>query len=139
MKKDVKNVEEVDFAIVETNGMLSVLRKEAEDAATPRQLHLQVKETGPVWICPTYNLQGKAACPSKAIPEPILETIVDEVGGIGKITVLQACDDNTVVLTLCSGEQIVKRWQSRSRRQSWTPEMREAARQRKLRKEVASC
>ena len=99
----------------------------------------KVKETGPVWICPTYNIQGKAACPSKAIPEPILETIVDEVGGIGKITVLQACDDNTVVLTLCSGEQIVKRWQSRSRRQSWTPEMREAARQRRLRKEVASC
>ena len=99
----------------------------------------KVKETGPVWICPTYNIQGKAVCSSKAIPEPVLEAIADEVGGIGKITALQACDDNTVVLTLCSGEQIVKRWQDRSRRQSWTPEMREVARQRRLRKEVASC
>ena len=99
----------------------------------------KVKETGPVWICPTYNIQGKAACSSKAIPEPVLEAIADEVGGIGKITVLQACDDNTVVLTLTNGEQIVKRWQDRSRRQSWTPEMREVARQRRLRKEVASC
>ena len=99
----------------------------------------KVKETGPVWICPTYNIQGKSACPSKAIPEPILETIVDEVGGIGKITAVQACDDNTVILTITNGEQIVKRWQDRSRRQSWTPEMKEAARQRRLRKEVESC
>ena len=92
----------------------------------------KVKETGPVWICSTYNTQGKAACPSKAIPEPILEAITDKVGGIGKITVLQACDDNTLVLTLTSGEQIVKRWQDRSRRQSWTPEMKEKARQKDL-------
>ena len=92
----------------------------------------KVKETGPVWICTTYNTYGKAACPSKAIPESILEAIVDEVGGIGKITVLQACEGNTLVLTLTSGEQIVKRWQDRSKRQSWTPEMKEKARQKDL-------
>ena len=92
----------------------------------------KVKETGPVWICTTYNTYGKAACPSKAIPESILEAIADEVGGIGKITALQACEGNTLVLTLTSGEQIVKRWQDRSRRQSWTPEMKEAARQKDL-------
>ena len=92
----------------------------------------KVKETGPVWICTTYNTHGKAACPSKAIPESILEAIADEVAGIGKITALQACEGNTLVLTLTSGEQIVKRWQDRSRRQSWTPEMKEAARQKEL-------
>lgn len=92
----------------------------------------KVKENGPVWICTTYNTYGKAACPSKAIPESILEAIVDEVGGIGKITALQACEGNTLVLTLTSGEQIVKRWQGRSRRQSWTPEMKEKARQKDL-------
>ena len=90
------------------------------------------KESGPVWICTTYNTYGKAACPSKAIPESILGAIVDEVGGIGKITALQACEGNTLVLTLTSGEQIVKRWQDRSRRQSWTPEMKEKARQKDL-------
>ena len=98
----------------------------------------KVKENGPVWICTTYNTYGKAACPSKAIPESTLEAIADEVGGIGKITAISAHNDNTLVLTLTSGEQIVKRWQDRSRRDSWTPEMKEAARQRKLRKEVAS-
>ena len=92
----------------------------------------KVKETGPVWICTTYNTYGKAACPSKAIPERVLEAIADEVGGVGKITALQACEGNTLVLTLTSGEQIVKRWQDRSRRQSWTPEMRAEARQKDL-------
>ena len=92
----------------------------------------KVKETGPVWICTTYNTYGKTACPSKAIPESILEAIADEVGGIGKITTLQACEGNTLVLTLTSGEQIVKQWQDRSRRQSWTPEMKEKARQKDL-------
>ena len=92
----------------------------------------KVKETGPVWICTTYNTYGKTACPSKAIPESILEAIADEVGGIGKITALQACEGNTLVLTLTNGEQIVKRWQDRSRRQSWTPEMKEKARQKDL-------
>ena len=92
----------------------------------------KVKETGPVWICTTYNTYGKTACPSKAIPESILEAIADEVGGIGKITALQACEGNTLVLTLTSGEQIVKQWQDRSRRQSWTPEMKEKARQKDL-------
>ena len=97
----------------------------------------KMKETGPVWICATYNTLGKAACPSKAIPESVLDTIVDEIGGIGKITAISAHNNNTLVFTLCSGEQIVKQWQDRSRRESWTPEKREAARQKKKRKEVA--
>ena len=97
----------------------------------------KMKETGPVWICATYNTLGKAACPSKAIPERVLDTIVDEIGGIGKITAISAHNNNTLLFTLCSGEQIVKQWRDRSRRESWTPEKREAARQKKKRKEVA--
>lgn len=92
----------------------------------------KISATGPKWICTTYNTYGKATCPSKAIPEQVLEAITDEIGGIGKITALQACDNNTLVLALTSGEQIVKRWQDRSRRESWTPEMKEKARQKDL-------
>ena len=98
----------------------------------------KMKKTGSVWICSTYNTLGKAACQSKAIPESVLIDIVDEVGGIGNLTAIQAANNNTLVLTLTSGQQIVKQWLDRSRRESWTPEMREAARQRKMRKEVAS-
>ena len=98
----------------------------------------KTKKTGPVWICSTYNTLGKAACQSKAIPESVLIDIVDEIGGIGNLTAIQAANNNTLVLTLTSGQQIVKQWQDRSRQESWTLEMREAARQRKMRKEVAS-
>jgi hypothetical protein len=98
----------------------------------------KMKKTGPVWICTTYNTLGKAACQSKAIPESVLIDIVDEIGGIGNLTAIQAANNNALVLTLTSGQQIVKQWLDRSRRESWTPEMREAARQRKMRKEVAS-
>ena len=97
-----------------------------------------MKKTGPVWICSTYNTLGKAACQSKEIPESVLIDIVDEIGGIGNLTAIQAANNNTLVLTLTSGQQIVKQWLDRSRRESWTPEMREAVRQRKMRKEVAS-
>ena len=30
-----------------------------------------------VWICNTYNTLGKTACPSKAIPETVLDSLVD--------------------------------------------------------------
>ena len=91
-----------------------------------------MKKSGPVWICTTYNTLGKTACPSKAIPESVLETAVDEIGGISEITDIYAHNDNSLVFTLASGGQIVKLWQDRSRRQSWTPEMKEAARQKAL-------
>ena len=107
-------------------------------AGCGKRYRRKMKKTGPVWICSTYNTLGKAACQSKAIPESVLIDIVDEVGGIGNLTAIQAANNNTLVLTLTSGQQIVKQWLDRSRRESWTPEMREAARQRKMRKEVAS-
>jgi len=45
-QKNVKNVEEVAFAIVETNGLLSVIRNAADDPATPRQLQLKTEDPG---------------------------------------------------------------------------------------------
>ena len=107
-------------------------------AGCGKRYRRKMKKTGPVWICSTYNTLGKAACQSKAIPESVLIDIVDEIGGIGNLTAIQAANNNTLVLTLTSGQQIVKQWLDRSRRESWTPEMQEAARQRKMRKEVAS-
>lgn len=89
----------------------------------------KVRPSGPVWICSTYNSQGKAACPSKQIPETILEDLTADIAP-GDLTALCAENGNTLVLTLSDGKQIVKRWEDRSRAKSWTPEMREAARQK---------
>ena len=90
----------------------------------------KVTATGPVWICNTYNTLGKSACPSKAIPESTLMASAAEVSATGEITAITACNDNTLVFTLADGTQTVKRWQDRSRAESWTEEMRSAAGQK---------
>lgn len=86
----------------------------------------KVTATGPVWICSTYNTHGKAACPSKAIPESTLMEIAAQVAATGKITAVTAHNDNTLEFTLADGTVTVKQWQDRSRAASWTPEMRAA-------------
>lgn len=90
----------------------------------------KVTATGAVWICSTYNTHGKAACPSKAIPESTLTEIWAQVSATGEITAVTAHKDNTLEFTLAGGTTTVKRWQARSRAASWTPEMRAAAGQK---------
>lgn len=87
----------------------------------------KVTASGPVWICSTYNTHGKAACPSKAIPESTLMEITATVSVTGEITAVTAHNDNTLEFTLADGTTTVKRWQDRSRAASWTAEMRSAA------------
>ena len=83
--------------------------------------------TGPVWICSTYNSYGKSCCPSKAIPEEKLMQTAAQVGHTGEITAITAHNDNLLEFTLKDGTNAVKRWQDRSRAESWTSEMRRAA------------
>lgn len=83
--------------------------------------------TGPVWICATYNSYGKSYCPSKAIPEETLMQAAAQVGHTGKITAITAHNDNLLEFTLEDGTGVVKRWQDRSRAESWTAEMCKSA------------
>ena len=99
----------------------------------------KVTKARPVWICPTFNTLGKDACPSKQIPEDTLYRLAAEVLETddfdtlpGKITAVRAENENKLTFFMADGEEIVKRWQDRSRRESWTPEMKEAARCREL-------
>ena len=87
--------------------------------------------TGIVWICSTYNTHGKKACASKAIPESTLYELTADIP-MGDLTAIQAEKDNTLVFCFKDGTQAVKRWKDRSRAESWTEEMREAARQKTL-------
>ncbi len=94
----------------------------------------KVTATGPTWICPTYNTQGKAACPSKRIPESTLILMAEEVVGSidafsGEITEVRVENGNRLVFLHTNGKESVKQWQDRSRAESWTAEMREVARQ----------
>ena len=101
----------------------------------------KVTAAGPVWICTTYNTLGKAACASKQIPEATLTAITAEVMDTdtfdaealhGKITAVRVAEGNTLVFCFKDGTESVKRWADRSRAESWTPEMRDAARKKTL-------
>ena len=89
----------------------------------------KVTHGGPVWICRTYNTQGKAACPSKAIPERVLDSLTADVS-LDDLTVIRAENGNRLVFIRKDGSESVKRWEDRSRTESWTPEMKETARQK---------
>lgn len=95
-----------------------------------------------VWICGTYNLYGKSACPdSKQIPEETLMAVTAGVLNIeafdedifaAKVREIRADAQNTLRYLFSDGSETTVIWKDRSRAESWTPEMRDAARQRAL-------
>ena len=98
--------------------------------------------TGAVWICPTYSTKGKTACPSKRIPEnTLIAATLEAVGTLdaldSKITAVRVEKDNTLVFCFKDGTETVKRWQDRSRAESWTEEMRAAAAQKTRERKMA--
>lgn len=89
--------------------------------------------TGAVWICSTYNSQGKAACPSKQIPENKLMDITSDLD-ISDITQITAENNNQLTFVFKDGTTETRRWKGRSRAESWTDEMKaNAAKQTKAR------
>lgn len=93
--------------------------------------HYRRKTTkaGIVWICSTFNALGKSQCASKQIPETTLMELAGEFDDIKSIVV---CDDNWLIFHLADGSMANRQWQDRSRRESWTDEMKETARQKAL-------
>ena len=101
----------------------------------------KVTSAGPVWVCTTFNSLGKAACPSKQIPEETLQTITADVLGMANFTEellrkliknISVCNGNVLIFRFFNGTEIKRQWKDRSRSQSWTDEMRAAARQKTL-------
>ena len=92
----------------------------------------KVTATQPVWICATYNTQGKKYCDSKQIPESTLAEVTATVASIEDIEKIVVYNGNRLEYHLVSGTVIEKIWEDRSRSESWTDEMREAVRRRKL-------
>ena len=78
---------------------------------------------------------------TKAIPEGTLKAACAQVLGLrsfedeafaAAVTAIDACPDNLLRFHFRDGHTEEYRWQDRSRRESWTAEMREMARQRAL-------
>lgn len=94
-----------------------------------------------VWACPRYHAMGKDICPAQQIPEDILTEKTMEVLGVSALNreiLLERIEriivpaHNQLRYILQDGTVVDVQWRHRSRRESWTPEMREAARQRAL-------
>ncbi|MDT3698855.1 MAG: recombinase family protein [Thermincola sp.] len=99
----------------------------------------KVRDEKSVWQCSTYLEKGKASCHAKQIPEPTLYTKSAEVLGIyefdtgifkEEITQILVPEFNRLVFVFSDGRTVEKVWQDKSRRESWTEEMRQEARMR---------
>ena len=85
-----------------------------------------------VWICPTFNMRGKNECSNQQISENILLAKTQEAGGFEGLQQIAVIGPGTLSFIYTDRKQVDLTWQNPSRSQSWTPEMKEAARQRSL-------
>ena len=85
-----------------------------------------------VWICHTYNTLGKAHCASQQIPDDILQTKIAEAGGLEGLQEILVPGPFSLSFMYKDGRRVALTWAHPSRRDSWTPEMKEAARRRNL-------
>ena len=86
----------------------------------------KITKTQAVWMC---------AGPSKQISETVLENQVQKVtSDITTIKEIIVADKNTLRFVMKDGQTISRQRKDRSRSESWTPEMREAARQSAIRR-----
>lgn len=94
------------------------------------------------WNCSTFLSKGKQFCQEPRIPEDILYELTGEVLGttefternlFDKVADIIACD-HTLTYNLQNGGTVIKEWRPKSRSASWTPEMKEQARQRAIKK-----
>lgn len=93
-----------------------------------------------IWICATFNVWGKSCCDSQQIPEKILIEKTKEVLGTDDLAVaisemlkgirVPGAGRLTYIFRDETQKEVV--WQNPSRRESWTPEMRQRARDRAM-------
>lgn len=110
--------------------------------------HRKEAHGGPVWTCGKFNRFGKSACVSKRIPEDILmsttatafgQSIFDEQAFRDGVEHVLACNENKLIYRFKDGTETNVKWKDKPRSQSWTDEMREAARQRTFERKKQQC
>lgn len=92
-----------------------------------------------IWTCNRFHKYGKAVCQSQQIPERILIEKTEDILGemdltaeliVSKIKRILVPEHNFLIYELKDGSTVDVPWENPSRSLSWTPEMRQAARQR---------
>ena len=91
------------------------------------------------WACRTFTYRGKRECAAKRIPEDILKGKCAEALGLAKhdpekftakVAAITVPDDGVLVFMFRDGMIRTLTWENRSRRESWTDEMKQAAREK---------
>lgn len=94
-----------------------------------------------VWVCEGFHRRGKDFCHSQRIPDSILISKTSEVLGIDSfdretlleyIAEIQVPGHNCLVYVFKDGRSQEVTWHNPSRSESWTPEMRQKAREYEL-------
>ena len=81
-----------------------------------------------VWICKTFNTLGRDHCTAQQIPDDILQAKLAEAGGMEGLQEILVPGPNALSFVY-TDRRVDLTWQHHSRRESWTPEMKEKARQ----------
>ncbi len=112
-----------------------------------RRFHRKLTSSGKkypkkaVWICDGFQRQGKGFCPSQRIPESILTDKTAEMLGVDsfnretlqkQIRKIQVPGHNRLIFIFQNGHEEEVIWQNPSRRESWTKEMKQKAREKQL-------
>lgn len=93
------------------------------------------------WNCATYQRLGKAHCFGKKIPDDTLRQVTTDALGLSTfepdaVTTLihhiEAPEPNRLIYILKDGSAVEREWQDRTRRDSWSDEMKQAARERAI-------
>lgn len=122
---------------------LTAFSGKLECAVCGKHYRRKTGSRGPIWQCATFNKFGKSVCPSKQIPEDTLIfvsatvlglTEFDEAVFAEKVSGILVCAGNRLVYRMTDGSECETVWEDRSRSQSWTPEMKEKARQNALKR-----
>lgn len=100
------------------------------------------KYAKPVWICNTFNTYGKDVCSAQQIPENMLMEKTSKVLGtadwdretlLSYISEIWVPEHNLLMYVFRDGHTEEVAWQNPSRRESWSEEMKQTARERQLR------
>lgn len=100
------------------------------------------------WVCATYNTKGKKYCASKQIPEETLKAVTADILGFcafdedvfaERVAFIAALPDNVLEYTFADGHTAQSTWKDRSRSESWTEEMRQAAAEKTRKRSEKKC
>lgn len=96
------------------------------------------KYAKPAWLCNTFNRYGKEVCPAQQIPERILIAKTSEVLGtddwnrdtlLDQVAEIHVPGHNQLVYVFPDGSKKEVLWQNPSRRENWTEDMKQQARE----------